>query len=228
MWQLSRPVTLILFGLLTAAPTALGHACSVDADCDNDDVCSVPDTCTAGTCTLGGGGDTDANLICDAEYDAGASMTLIRATLRKKTSPFGDNSSVRGAGDFILDDSAGGAFTAADGFSLRVKDVLSDAAPAGDGIDATMTWAAGGCTSNPARLAISCKSANGKSYLKLKQSLLTPSQVTFSFRMKGLGNLTGPFFGPVRAVLTHNTTVHRLDQIEDCRLTKTGLKCREF
>jgi hypothetical protein len=222
-----RPVAFILLITFVALSPAGAGACTVDADCDNGDVCSVADVCASGTCVLGGGGDTDANLVCDDEY-SGASINVTRSTLRKRTSSFSDNSSVRGAGDFVLEGSAVGAFTADDGFSLRVKDVLSEVSPPGDGIDATVTWLPADCLTNPIKLTISCKSADKQSFLKFKPSVVTATQWTLSFKMKRLGNLTGPFFGPVRLVLTHDTSVHRLDQIDDCRFTKTGLKCREF
>src|SRR5690242_527830 len=50
---------------LAAALTGRALACSTDADCDNGDVCSVPDTCVAGICLLGGGGDVNGDLVCD-------------------------------------------------------------------------------------------------------------------------------------------------------------------
>jgi hypothetical protein len=228
MVHVRRPALLVLLTALAVLPATRVWACTVDADCDNGDVCSVADVCSSGTCVLGGGGDSDANLVCDGEFAPGATINVTRSTLRKRTSSFSDNSSVRGAGDFVLDGSAMGAFTADDGFSLRVKDVLSEVSPPGDGIDATVTWAPGDCTTHPVKLTVSCKSPDKQSFLKFKPSVLVATQWTLSFKIKRLGNLTGPFFGPVRLVLTHDTSVHRLDQIDDCRFTKSGLKCREF
>ena len=46
--------------------------CTQNSDCDNGDMCSVPDTCVAGVCHPGGGGDTDLDGICNLDDDCPA------------------------------------------------------------------------------------------------------------------------------------------------------------
>jgi hypothetical protein len=63
--------------------------------------------------------------------------------------------------------------------------------------------------------------------VKFIRGSLAPDQVRVSYRLKGL-DLTTPFFGPVRVIMTHDTVTHRLGHITDCRLIPTGIKCRQF
>ncbi|TMA41923.1 MAG: hypothetical protein E6J81_17925, partial [Deltaproteobacteria bacterium] len=49
-------------GRCEAQPVADGTVCNA-----NGDTCSQPDTCQGGFCRAGGGGDTDGDLVCDAD-----------------------------------------------------------------------------------------------------------------------------------------------------------------
>jgi hypothetical protein len=220
----------VLGGWIIATGAAL--ACTSDADCDNGDTCSIADTCVSGSCVAGGGGDTDVppgtrDFVCDGELDPNLDVVVNKLVIRKRTSPAGDNSSARGKGSILTpSSSAAGAFTADEGVAIRVKDALSDIAPDNDGIDVTFTFAAEDCTTNLPK--ITCISANRKSFARFKQNPFAPNQWGFFFKLKGLGNLTGPFFGPVRVVFTRGGDRHRSVLITDCALTVPGLKCREF
>lgn len=221
-------LVLLLAGLRAGA----GAACTTDADCDNGDTCSVADVCSSGTCVVGGGGDTDAppgtrDFVCDDEVDPDLQFVANKLVLRKRTAPTSDNSSVRGKGSVLVTPSSPmGAFTDDGGFSVRIKDTLSQIAPPGDGIDVRFTWDASGCnTDGP---TITCVSPNGKSFIRFKQNPFAPNQWNVKFKMKGLNNLTGPFFGPVRVVFSRGADRHQGVLITDCKLTTPGLKCREF
>jgi hypothetical protein len=48
-----RPVLLLVVALVV--PASAFAACVTDADCDNGDTCSLPDTCVSGSCVLNGG-----------------------------------------------------------------------------------------------------------------------------------------------------------------------------
>jgi hypothetical protein len=224
-WRLDLVLPLVgvlALGLSTAAP-----GCTTDAECDNGDTCSVPDTCQTGSCVLGGSGDTDGDLICDDEFDPAADFTTTKVVIRTRPNAGPDSAIVRGSGDFI-DDATAGPFTPDDGIAIRVKDQLSDIPPPGDGADFTMTFDAAGCT--PIAVGLRCSidvGTNRGSFVKFIRGTLAPEQVRVSYRLKGL-SLTKPFFGPVRVILTHNTVTHRLGHIGDCRLFPTGIKCREF
>ncbi len=226
---LPNVVATLALGIVLTVP-ALGYAaCVTDAECDNGDVCSVPDTCVLGTCQLGGGGDGNNDLVCDAEFDSDTAANLTKTTVRRRTSTRADNSAAKGGGDLFSLGSVGGAFTGTSGFSLRLRDALVDESipPPGDGVDATVTWLAGECIVKPVG-TIACKTADKRSSIKFRPNKLVPGQFKFDFKIKGIGNLTGPFFGPLRIVLTHGGTKRVADTINDCKLILAGLRCREF
>jgi hypothetical protein len=139
-----------LLGVLALGLSTTALACTTDAECDNGDTCSVPDTCQAGTCVLGGGGDLDADLICDGEFDPAADFTSTKTIIRTRPNGGPSSAIIRGAGDFI-DDAASGPFTIDDGIQIRVKDQLSDVPPSGDGAD--LTSRSTGRTASPSRSA---------------------------------------------------------------------------
>ena len=224
-WRLELVLPLVgalALGISTAAP-----GCTTDAECDNGDTCSIPDTCQAGACVLGGAGDVDSDLICDDEFDPAADFTSTKTNIRTRPSGGPESAVVRGSGDFI-DTASAGPFSTADGIAIRVKDELSDIPPPGDGADLTVTFAAADCS--PIPVGLQCRIETGArrgSFVKFIRGMLAPEQVRVAYRLKGL-DLTRPFFGPMRVILTHNTVTHRLGHITDCRLFPTGIKCREF
>lgn len=226
MSSLAR-LALLLVGLgvpVLAPGVALG--CVNDAECNDGDTCSQPDLCMAGTCLYGGGGDGDANLICDDEFAPGVDLRVTR--LRIKVPAIPNRGGVRGMGDFIDLGSPGGAFTGNEGIAIRVKDALSDVPPPSDGIDLTMTFAPGDCTTDTK--GVSCLRDGGpsaRSIARFRRNRLAPEQVRVSFLLRGL-DLTRPFFGPIRVIISHNTDVHRLGQVTDCKLLGKGINCREF
>jgi hypothetical protein len=214
----------LLSMLCVAAPGVATRAsgCTVDADCDNGDTCSVPDACVGGSCVLGGGGDANADFICDDEFTPDADLD-VNKIVAKKAAGIGR---VRGTGSFIDLGSVGGAFTGDAGVSIRVKDTLSEVPPPGDGIDYSFTFAPEMCQAT-ARPGVSCTDPATKSQAKFAHNPRAPSQLTFSFRIRQVP-LTRPFFGPVQVILTHNGQVHRRDVLTDCKLYSWGIKCREF
>jgi hypothetical protein len=216
----------LALGLLLSVPAA-GLACVSDEECDNGDLCSVPDTCVSGSCELGGGGDTNNDLVCDAELDPNTTINLTRITLRRNNLVRADASGSKGAGDLFASGSPAGAFTGLNGVSIRVKDALSGVPPPGDGVDATVTFLASECVLKAVGSTF-CRTADRHASVKFKPNKIVPGQYKFSFKLRGLGNLTGPFFGPVRVVLTHSGTKRIADAIGDCKLTNSGLRCREF
>jgi hypothetical protein len=95
---------LLLSVLWVAAPglTRLASGCTIDADCDNSDTCSVPDLCVSGSCVLGGGGDSDGDLICDAEFNPDADLAVSKVVAKMAVGI----GRLRGSGSFIDLDSA--------------------------------------------------------------------------------------------------------------------------
>lgn len=211
---------------LTAGGVAPVAACMADAECDNGDTCALPDLCLAGSCVLGGGGDLDGDLVCDAEEDPSFSFELTKVVVRRRTAARRDNSSIKGTAD-LLYPAALGPFIGAAGLAIRVKDALSVIPPAGDGVDVTFTWGAGECSTAPSG-RIRCRSGDGLSSAEFKPSPTAPDLIAFSFKIKGGTDLAGPFFGPIRVVLTRATALHQGAPIGDCRLTRSGIQCRVF
>ena len=67
----------------------------------------------------------------------------------------------------------------------------------------------------------------GSGFADCRRDPLAPEQIKFSWRLKGL-DLSKPFFGPMKVIVTDDTTLHRPGSIIDCGLFPTGVKCREF
>ncbi|HJQ83594.1 MAG TPA: hypothetical protein VKA21_05940 [Candidatus Binatia bacterium] len=200
--------------------------CTTDAECDNGDTCSTADQCLVAVCVLGGGGDANDDLVCDDELDGGTTFNLTRLVLRRRNSLRSDNSAAKGGGDLFISGSPAGAFTGTDGISIRLKDALSSVPPTTDGIDVSVSWAPEECTVKSTGV-VSCKSLATKNFAKFKPNPIAPSQFKFTFKLKALGDLQGPFFGPVRMVLSRGDR-RSSDVIEDCQLILAGLRCREF
>jgi len=227
MWKSRCEVLLALLAVLALGVPTPVRACSNDGECDNGDTCSVPDQCQSGSCVLGGGGDTDGNLICDAEFDPNVNIRVTK--LNVTTSPDGSTGTgtIRGAGDFI-DVTPPGPFSGNQGISIRMIDQLSLTPPSGDGIDVTVVFDASDCTTTATVVTCAFVGGSGRgSRVRFKRNHLAPEQVKFSYRLRDLP-LARPFFGPMKVIVTDDTTVHREGQIVDCRLFTTGMRCREF
>jgi len=224
----NRFVTLLAaFAVVLWLAPAARASCVQDADCDNGDTCSFPDVCDNGTCVLGGGGDSNDDLVCDDELDPDMSFNLTRIVIKKKTAGT-DNSVAKGSGDlFVPPGSPAGAFTGTAGFSIRVKDGLSAVPPTGDGVDVSVVFLPTDCVTKSTGV-VSCRTVDRRSFVKFKPNPLAEGQYRFKYKLKGLGNLSGPFFEPVRMVLTRSGTRRRGDIVTDCHLILAGLVCREF
>ena len=227
MWRPQVCALLLLASTLVFVRAVPVAACTTDAECDNGDTCSVPDTCMSGSCSLGGGGDTNADLICDDEFVAGLDLRVTKIIIRTFPAAGPASASMHGAGDFI-DLVPPGPFSGTAGIAIRVKDQLSSVPPPGDGADVTVSFGAADCVT--ASDKTTCRLLAGQnrgSQAKFKRDPLAPEQIKFSFRLRGL-DITKPFFGPIRVIVTDDTTVHRPGKVIDCRLFPTGIKCREF
>jgi len=131
MWKPRLDVPLVLLaGALAFVRPAPVTACITDSERDNGDTCSVPDQCQGGTCVLGGGGDTNTDLICDDEFVAGLDLRVTKLIIRTFPAAGPASASMHGAGDFI-DLVPPGPFSSSGGIAIRVKDVLSGVPPPG-------------------------------------------------------------------------------------------------
>src|SRR5215831_14613716 len=143
-----RTAGLVVAVAATTLAAALALACVQDSECDNGDTCSVPDTCVSepnepnGNCVLGGGGDTNGDLVCDDELDPNIVFSITKLTVRRRDSLRDDNSAVKGSADLLLAGSSANAFDGTSDISLRFKDALSSIPPTGDGVDVSQTFPA--------------------------------------------------------------------------------------
>jgi hypothetical protein len=203
-----------------AVPATDGTVCNA-----NGDTCTQPDTCQGGFCRTGGGGDTDGDLVCDADDDcplvpdpgqedldgdgvgdpcddADAPLLVTRARLSSR-------GSIGVRGSFASD-----GFSAAGGVAARVMD--------GSGVDALVTWTASECaTATNGR--VRCRSADGLA--RARFTLARNGTMRVTLRLRGLA-LQPPFAPPVRATITTGT-IDRSGSIATCTTTATTLKCRQ-
>jgi hypothetical protein len=211
-----------------AEPVADGTPCNA-----NGDTCSQPDTCQGGFCRAGGGGDTDGDLVCDADDDcpfvpnpdqddldgdgrgdpcddADAVLSLARVGLRA------------GAGRGTV--SVTGAFTTApprDHFGAEAG-IAVEVADAG-GTEARITWAASDCvTSGSGR--IRCQGADRRAGAKFAPG--HGASVRFGVRLRGL-DLAGPLGPPARVRITHGRMIDRVGTIFTCASSSTSLACHQ-
>ena len=212
--------------LALAVLVSAALACTDDPNCDNGDTCSVPDTCVAGICHLGGGGDTNGDLVCDDELDPNIIFSVTKIAVHRRDSLRDDNSAAKGSADLFLTGSAASAFDGTADIAIRIKDALSSVPPTGDGVDATGMFPALNCTTKGAGTLV-CRSANGRGGLKVTPDPVAPGQSKLTFKMKGLGDLKGPFFEPIQMVLSSGTR-RASDRVTDCRLSLSGIRCRVF
>jgi hypothetical protein len=205
--------------------------------CDSGDQCSVPDSCQSGTCAAGGGGDGDADGVCNADDNcptvassnrrdldgdgigdvcdpADAALHLTRVKLRRDTKVIGDNGSINVKGDFTIAPPTD-TFDATSGIAVRVRDDLA--------LDRTFGWSASECESRPNR--IKCRSADRRYRAGFRAPRATPTLWRFRLRFKGL-DIAAPFQPPVEVTITHGEAVDRVGVIASCTTTANGLTCR--
>jgi len=128
----------------------------------------------------------------------------------------GDNGTITLKGDFLTNPGAGDVFDASAPIGVQVVDNLSTSQ--------SHVWPVAECVTKGNK--ITCKSTDRASQAKFKQ-LGFASQWKFAVKLKKRA-ITGPFQGPVRVTISHDTGVDRTDQIVDCKGTSSGVNCREF
>ncbi len=247
-WRAAGAFVFAAFVLSSVASTS-ALACVSDAECDDGVACTLIDTCQAGVCVPGGGGDADGDLVCDAEDNcptfANASqadldgdhvgdacdandreLNLVVAKVMRNVSktPSKKNGRIFLKGDFLTLDEA--PFSAAGGFLVRVED-----GPGASLLDVTFAWSPSDCRTNSSG-TIKCKSPD-----KTVQGVFTPikgfpgAAYRFIMKMSRLA-LPGPFAEPVTVTIVNEPPiliegVDRVGVIVDCRQINSGIVCRE-
>jgi parallel beta-helix repeat protein len=219
-------------GTCVTTPKPNGTACS-----GAPDSCTLPDTCQSGTCVDGGGGDPDGDLICSADDNCptvanpgqedldndgignvcdgnDAAINLTQAKFKKSTGAEG-NGSISLKGDFLTS-GPGDALNTSAPIGIQVSDHL--------GTSQSFQWTT--CVASGKRIKCKSTDAHHSSQASFKQ-LGVANQWKFVVKLKRR-SIAGPFQGPVRATISHDTGIDRTDDISDCRATNSGLSCREF
>ncbi len=220
-------------GTCVTTPKPNGTACA-----GAPDSCTLSDTCQAGTCVDGGGGDPDGDLICSANDNcptvanpgqedldndgAGnvcdgndAAINLTQAKFKRNTSATGANGSITLKGDFLTS-GPGDALNTSAPIGIQVNDNL--------GTSQSFVWTT--CIAKGKKIGCKSTDSHHASQATFKQ-LGVPNQWKFVIKLKRRP-IVGPFAGPVRATVSHDTGIDRTDDISDCRATSSGVSCREF
>jgi hypothetical protein len=211
-------------------PKVNGTVCTATPD-----TCSIDDTCQAGVCVDGGGGDSDSDTVCDADDncpdDANTSQAdadgddlgdvcdpadgihhLTRLSVRRQRAPGANNGAIRMAGDFITPPDF--VFPP---ITVRVTDNLN--------LDETHTLTACQGTGGGLRCTETVGGVRLKARFKPIRS--TPSVWRYRISINRIG-IDAPFSPPLSVTLTHDSVIDRVDGIGDCRQLSSGVNCREF
>ena len=208
----------------------------VECDSDVSDTCSLPDTCHAGDCMAGGGGDADGDRVCNADdncpsvsnsdqgdldhdeignlcdvADAPFSVTQVRLRGSSASTPNG-YTSVKG--DFVVLSSTD-AVTTASGMSVRLQDAF--------GTSPEHTWLATECV-NSSSARVSCRSLDRAAKLKLRPLRASPGTYRLAAQLRRL-DIQPPFAGPVLVRLSYGASIDRAGPISLCGVVRSGLKC---
>ncbi len=231
--------------LVMGAGIPAARACVADADCDDGVACSIADTCQAGVCVPGGGGDTDGDGVCDADDNcptvANADqqdldgdhqgdacdaedivLNVVTARLRRSINPARPNGALLSKGDFLRL-APETPITVTGGFVVRVKDEVN--------LDMSFSFPEGECLAN-SKNRIKCKNPENTMALQLQPVSGTGQQdYKYSIKFSKL-QLTGPFYMPVTVTITSKPAtlvqgIDRVGEIIDCRQTTLGMTCKE-
>ena len=134
----------------------------------------------------------------------------------KKATKVPPNGSVTAKGDFLLL-LPGDVFTAAQGITLELNDSNLSAV--------SYTFPASECPSTPTK--ISCRSADKNVKAKFRTSPTAGGLWKFSASFKKQG-VPGPFLGPTGIHLKYGPAIDKVDQVSDCVVSFSKIRCREF
>jgi hypothetical protein len=195
------------------------------------DACRLPDTCRAGVCVDGGGGDPDGDGICSAndncptvsnpdqrdldgdgigdacdDVDAVIGVSGVRV---KKSTATASNGVVVVKGGF--DTAAGERFDPSAGVTVRIR---------AGGLDVGRVFPT--CTPT-AGAGVGCRAGDDRA--SFQASAARPH--VFRWRVTlGRQVIVGPFSGPVTVIITQGRTVDRVGTAHSCRVASSGLICR--
>lgn len=218
-----------------------GSAC----DAGDGTACTQPDTCQAGVCRAGGGGDFDGDGVCAVDDDCPAdydpqqrdldgdgpgdvcdardgALNVTQVRIRRSTTigSGGSNGAIVVKGDFLTapDAPALDVFGADEGVALSIVDALSL-----DVSTAPAAFAPGDCAVKRNGM-IRCQSADKRSVARFTPLRTAPSLWRFFVRLLRV-EAVPPFEGPVDVALTYGEGVDRTGRVGACQRSASGMRC---
>ena len=200
-----------------------GTACTATAD-----TCRLPDTCRAGVCVDGGGGDPDGDGICSASDDCPSVPNPDQRDL--DGDGLGDacddvDAVIGVSGVWVKKNTATSVVDVKGGFDTAATETFDPSAGVtvrirAGGLDVTrvfptcagMGGAGAGCRAGDDRASFQA-SAAGPHVFRWRVTLDRVAMI-------------GPFSGPVTVIITQGRTVDRVGTAQSCRVVTSGLICR--
>jgi len=223
-----------LTGECTGNPVVDGAVC----DSGSGVTCSLPDVCEAGVCTVGGGGDSDGDGICDAadncptvanadqrdldgdgQGDAcdpdDAPLVLTYVAVKDAKHPAAAKGTFVARGRLSAD--APDRFTSGSGIALHLTDAAT--------LDMQMAWLPSECLT--AHGDIGCREKGDPS---TKASFRRNRKAAGTFKVKlRVAHLAlhAPFVAPLNVTVTDDKFVDRVATMTKCRSASARMSCVE-
>lgn len=211
-------VALVCNGPVTTTTTTTSTTTTtLCPDPDGDGVCAVADNCPDVANPAQDDVDEDgAGDVCDA---ADAAMAVSQAAMRRSTSPTLANASTKVKATIVTDPLDGDVFSAAQGFTLRVRD--------GAAADVQRFWSPAECATTPSG-KIACRSTDKRAKLTATFVKSAPTTVKLTISVKAL-TIPGALSDPLTVVLSQGPLVAGLDRAGSapvCKANSSSVNCK--
>jgi hypothetical protein len=224
-------------GTCVTTPKTDGTVCTATPD-----MCTLPDTCQAGVCIDGGGGDPDHDGICSANdncpntYNPDQAdidgdgignvcdpfegpLNPIRVKFKGNLVPTRDTSQISTRGEFITL-LPGEVFPGPGNITVTVH----DGAPTPNQRVHSFTPAECRSTATSTR----CKTADHTVSALFKTSAAQNKVWKFNVKFRKVNLGAGPFVDPATVTLTYGPAIDRSGTVTDCVIAFNGMLCRQI
>jgi len=204
--------------------------------CDDGVACSVPASCSAGSCVNGGNGDADGDLVCqiddncpnqanpdqaDADMDGigdacDSAMGFLNVDRASIKGGFGSpTGKIVVKGSFSVDPASGESFDAGGTVTATIIE--------GNGQVFAISFPPAECTTKKGKT--NCRTADKKIKAKFKPN--KKEQGTFKYKLQfRKQSITGPFSDPLTVRIEHSNGLTRQGSFDVCPLTGFTLICK--